>query len=187
MGDGNEAVPGGALPEKDVDGFYDLTGFETPRFKFTIKEIDKQGKPTSNVLKFRLDYHAIGLALQQTIPTALMPTGEFEDVEDPKNPGKTIQIPILGMTKVYKCLKNPKEKRPSDLPSMDHILDALQKAFELPEGTSIQVRLTLLGAYMDEMRQRLALKKGMAGSPASRESTPESSTSEPSVTTPSPA
>ncbi len=185
MGDEQEAADL-RLPQKDVDGFLDLTKFEQPRFKFVITEL-KNGEPTGNVLKFRLDYHAIGLALQQSIPTALMPTGEFEDVPDPNDPDKKIQIPILGMAKIYQCLKNPKEKLPESLPSMDHVLKALESAFQLPNYVGVQVKMTLLMAYMDEMRHRVALKKGTVGSPASRVSIPESSTSKPSAQTPSPA
>jgi hypothetical protein len=183
---GEEAGRRVGLPDKDGEGFYDLTKFEVPRLKFTIKEL-KKGEPTGNVLKFRLDYDAIGLSFQTQIPTVFLPTGEFEEVLDPNDPDKKkkIKIPLMGMTKVYRCLKDPKEKHPENLPSMQHILKALEKAFQLPEDTGIKVRMALLNAYIEEMNRRAVLKKAMVGSPASQESTPESSTSAPSVPTPS--
>jgi len=136
-----KAEPAG-LPElpKDADGYIDLSGIVTPRFRFKYykTEDDKQVE-----VKEERDMEWVMIQLRQNLPTAF-------DSSD----GKTINL-----LRVFQlAVKN--EPIPVDLPQVSNIIVAARNAMELPADMGTTEVMYLLQTFLIEWVRLEMEKKG---------------------------
>lgn len=134
---------------------HDFTQLDDPAFVYRIKGAD--GKPQ----EIKVDLIKALLELQYQIPTAMTV------VPDPENPGE--EIP--GLALVLRAMKAGKEA-PKSLPSIQHVMAAVGKAFNMPEEASYSMRMHVVNAFSAEMSKMVEAKKDAPGSPDSSASTP---------------
>lgn len=159
-----------APPQAKLGEVHDVTSVYMPPFKFRVPELVK-GESTGKNLDYSIDFDQIGIALQGTIPSALMPCGKYNGETGKK------RRELSGLEYSFKLFMNGKaDALPPNLPSINHILNASAKAFQLPENYPPAVVMAVLGAYFQEGALRANLKKGRPGSPESPGSTRARST-----------
>ena len=127
----------------------DLTALYSDPFEYEIRKGEER-------VRVVLDFDQIAMDLQQRIPTAL--TGS--NLHDESGRERT------GLEVVFDCWKTGKQ-HPDHLPSINHVLDAIGKAFKLPDdpGNGPRVKMALLQHWMTELGRRDARKKNTSGSP----------------------
>lgn len=134
----------------------DLTGIESPRFEYTVRDAEGKGPATVS-----LDFDRIGLDLNLSVPTLFQPTGEqFED-----------GTPKTGMSLFLEHVRTGHPLAPS-LPGVAHVEHAVRSAFQVPKHCGVKVVFAVLGAWLNELAERSGLKKNTPASPASPEPTP---------------
>lgn len=139
----------------------DLTSLYTDPFVYQVRN----GEAT---VEIAVDFDQIIVELQNRIPTALGMTDILDDKGDPMN----------GLQVVFECFKKG-EPVPAYLPTLNHVSDAIAKAFRLPEdpGNTLRVRMALFGAWLSDAVRRGELKKSTSASPLSPGLTPALSAS----------
>lgn len=182
MGEDKSGAASSAKPvqptvEKDSDGSYDLSAFMSPRFRYSVPEMDALGEQTGRQLKANLNMDDIVLKLSNAMPTAIKPSGTME-VDDPENPGMKKDIPIMGLVKVLRTIETGEKVDDPSLPSVEEILAAVEQAFQMPGGYGSSIKIAVLNAFLMETARRAELKKGTPGSVDSPEPTQDSSTQE---------
>ncbi len=177
MGEGESGAASSAPPEmkveKDADGVYDLSAFMTPIFRYSLPELDAQGEPTGRQIKCNLAMDDIVLKLSIALPSAIRPAGNIE-VDDPDNPGKKRSVPVVGLAKVLNTIQTGEKVDPS-LPSVEEILSAVERAFQMPGGYGSSIKIAVLNAFLMETNRRAGLKKSTRGSRGSQKPTRGSS------------
>lgn len=139
---------------------HDLTDVEPLKFSYKVKNED--GK--EDVVELSMD--RVFFEIQSKMPTLLSPTGlKLED--------GSLET---GFSVVMRSFRDGLPT-PDDLPTPAVMLDHLRRILRMPEYCPETLVFRLFGLLAQDFRDKIALKKNIADSPASSAPTPAPSTS----------
>lgn len=139
----NQTMP---MVPKDSDGFLDMTGVDSPQFKFRYQTTNDEGK-TVDVRETR-DVQWVLIQLKQNLPTAFQASSD----------GKSINL-----VEVFRLFSEGKPI-PAHLPQLAQIVVAARHALELPDDFGTKPTMVLLQMFLVELVRLDAVKKGQPDS-----------------------
>lgn len=158
--------------EKDEQGFYDLTVFETPRFKYRIRD-----EATNEIEEHSIDEDVILADMKKMLPTAFV-ARELRDVDgnvvlEKNEEGQEVPQMVNGLFYIYRSSQTG-EKLPEDLPNIKEVAAIVKRVFHLPEMTGLQITMHIFELFVRDRMQKMGEKKNMNESQDSQGSTQES-------------